>query len=130
MPCGFSINPEWCCWHRSTTATTFSNALLDMARTPPGLVPIMALGRGKVAVSNIYGRGGGATGESEDPNYPPKSRSPLASVFVPTRKKTSPTKGPHMSSTLDLGGRAFERLSSGVYGVRRARRGALWADYN
>jgi hypothetical protein len=39
-----------------------------------------ALGRGKVAASSIYGWGGGATGESEDPNNPLKSRSPLASV--------------------------------------------------
>jgi hypothetical protein len=36
----------------------------------------------------------GAEGQSEDPNHPPKSRSPLASVFVSTGKKTSPTKGP------------------------------------
>jgi hypothetical protein len=40
--------------------------------------------------------GAGATGESEDPNNPPKSRSPLASVFVRTGKKTSPTEGPRM----------------------------------
>jgi hypothetical protein len=61
----------------------------------------MALGRGKVAASNIYGRGGGAIGGSKPPT------EVAVSVSFGVRfdgEEDQSGKRAHMSSTQDLGG--------------------------
>jgi hypothetical protein len=98
---------------RRFRATNTIDSMLFFGSTPAKSACFrrgMALGRGKAAASNIYGRGGGAIGGSKPPT------EVAVSVSFGVRfdgEEDQSDKRAHMSSTQDLGGVA-QPLSGGT----------------